>query len=153
MPKTKTCSGCGQRKPLTEYYRNRRAPDGLYWNCKRCCAKVRRRYYLKSRKRILAYQRNYDAAHRQERQTYRDTHKELSRAYYRRNRERILERAHRYREAKLQAECPVGVRMPVRIQLSRRRGQDVPPAQSMSADHHAGEIHSKSAGMALGRKW
>lgn len=33
---TKTCTKCGETKPLTEFHRNRKAPDGLSWNCKEC---------------------------------------------------------------------------------------------------------------------
>ena len=57
-------SSCGSAKPLTEYFRSRRSADGLNRRCKSCCAESRRRPYLKSRQRILAYQRDYYAEHK-----------------------------------------------------------------------------------------
>lgn len=34
--KTKKCSKCGVEKPLTEYYGDKRAPDGRAYSCKAC---------------------------------------------------------------------------------------------------------------------
>lgn len=36
MKKTKKCSTCKRTAPLTDFYRDKRQPDGLYVNCKRC---------------------------------------------------------------------------------------------------------------------
>lgn len=33
---TKTCTRCGETKPLTEFHRNRSAPDGRQSRCKVC---------------------------------------------------------------------------------------------------------------------
>ena len=98
--KTKTCAYCHKRKPLTEYYRAYGTRDGLLRRCKACFAVWRRRHYLKNREEILEQQRRYDAAHRLEKQIYRETHKESARAYYLRNREKKIEYARRYREAR-----------------------------------------------------
>jgi len=51
----------------------------------------------------LDHQREYDAAHREQRKEYRETHKKEIHAYYQRNKERILERARKYRAAKKKA--------------------------------------------------
>src|SRR5690606_1702140 len=32
----KVCRKCGEEKPLTEFHRDSRARDGLYWYCKPC---------------------------------------------------------------------------------------------------------------------
>lgn len=32
----KACSSCKEEKPLSEYYRNKKTPDGLYRHCKAC---------------------------------------------------------------------------------------------------------------------
>jgi hypothetical protein len=103
-----TCIGCRQRKPLTGYFRSRRSPDGLYQRCKRCCAESRRRSYLKSRPRILAYQRDYYAAHKAEtavlKKAYRKKHRarlsEYFRVYRRRHRTKLLEYGRKYRQTR-----------------------------------------------------
>jgi len=33
----KTCSQCKKEKPEQEFYKRKRSPDGLAWQCKKCC--------------------------------------------------------------------------------------------------------------------
>jgi 5-methylcytosine-specific restriction endonuclease McrA len=45
-PDTKTCTKCGERKPLTEYGKNANSKTGLRSECKAChCAYVKARYH------------------------------------------------------------------------------------------------------------
>ncbi len=53
-------------KSPDRYYRRRDSPDGFNRHCKGCCALSRRRSYLKSRPRMLAYQHDYYLAHARE---------------------------------------------------------------------------------------
>lgn len=32
----KVCTKCGEEKPLSEFYRDAKAPDGRSWTCKKC---------------------------------------------------------------------------------------------------------------------
>ena len=32
----KTCWSCGEEKPITDYYRDRKSPDGRQATCKEC---------------------------------------------------------------------------------------------------------------------
>ena len=52
---TKRCSKCGETKPVSEFSRYRRAPDGLKWRCKECHNAYQREYHqrpdVKARKR------------------------------------------------------------------------------------------------------
>lgn len=64
----KTCSVCKQEKTPTEYYKNKKAEDGLEHKCKECRSKyaksrrgATRLYYLQNREKIRAYQTSYYA--------------------------------------------------------------------------------------------
>ena len=98
--KTKTCVSCHQRKPLTEYHRGKAYRDGLYPRCKACSAIVRRQRYLKNRERALEQYRAYYAARREEICAKKKAWNKANREYCRRNRERMLESGHKYREAR-----------------------------------------------------
>jgi 5-methylcytosine-specific restriction endonuclease McrA len=36
LSKKKTCRKCGEEKPLSEFYKDKKAPDGLFYVCKQC---------------------------------------------------------------------------------------------------------------------
>lgn len=42
---TKKCAKCGQEKPLTEFYRNKKSSDGLQSYCKNCAKSFMSMYY------------------------------------------------------------------------------------------------------------
>lgn len=44
MPDAKTCTGCGQQKPLTEFARDRRARDGYHQQCLECKRSARKQW-------------------------------------------------------------------------------------------------------------
>ena len=60
---TKTCTQCHQAKPLTEFFRNKGAPEGLRSNCKSCEMAKRKAYRQKPY--YKAYRRAYENAYRQ----------------------------------------------------------------------------------------
>ena len=41
---TKRCSKCGETKPVSEFSRHRKAPDGLNWLCRECHNAYKREY-------------------------------------------------------------------------------------------------------------
>ncbi|MDD3072004.1 MAG: hypothetical protein PHX88_12515 [Methanoculleus horonobensis] len=47
LPEEKRCSKCGDIKPLDEFHRDRRSPDGHVWACKACTRAVGREYYYR----------------------------------------------------------------------------------------------------------
>ncbi len=66
----KTCTKCAQAKPLSDYYANRGARDGLAGSCKACILEARRTAYQASpemRARIKAQGRAWRAAHPRQR--------------------------------------------------------------------------------------
>ena len=50
----KTCSKCGETKPLSAYYRNKRAKDGRQSACKECRSAEQQAYYTRNGDRIRA---------------------------------------------------------------------------------------------------
>lgn len=67
----KCCSKCGERKPRSEFYRLKRATDGLNYWCKGCALKANRAY----REANPGYYRKYM-------QEYRIVNPEYDREYY-----------------------------------------------------------------------
>jgi hypothetical protein len=96
----KKCTKCGEVKPLDEFKKDKRRPDGASSWCKPCAEKYakaknypskrgtkeaakarRKRYVIKNRERVNAYNRNYRKDHKRPvlPETSRDFH--LRRAY------------------------------------------------------------------------
>ncbi|WP_328382937.1 HNH endonuclease [Micromonospora zamorensis] len=108
---TKSCSRCGESKPLTDFQRRRASVDGLQPRCKACASEYKRTHYLQNRQEILAksreHGREYRAAHPEKvaarhrgyREANRDAIAERMQAYRQVNREAIAERERQYAAA------------------------------------------------------
>lgn len=55
----KRCSTCGTYKPLSEFQKNRSAPDGLQYVCKSCTSFYGKRYYQTNKAKVQARHNNY----------------------------------------------------------------------------------------------
>jgi len=70
----KTCSKCGEEKPLADFYKNKNCKDGYRNVCKTCCGVVQKKYnnsvkptylqnrrnnYQKNKEKILQQKKNY----------------------------------------------------------------------------------------------
>lgn len=55
----KSCSRCGERKPLADYHAHAKCSDGHAGVCKRCCNAARKSNYWGNRERELEYHRRY----------------------------------------------------------------------------------------------
>ena len=119
MEELKACTKCGQVKPLEDYSKDKRKPDGRFGACKEC-EKIRRNkwevenaervkftrhvyneihcdeikkyndnYYLKNRNSIIQYHRNYNKEKSQE-------ISEKKKVYYNKNRIQILKRCKKW---------------------------------------------------------
>lgn len=64
MPTTKTCTKCGETKPLDGFFKHRGGKYGVRSACKPCVAERRRRHYEKNRDDIREQQRSYYEANR-----------------------------------------------------------------------------------------
>lgn len=58
----KTCSKCGERKPLNHFYRQEGMRDGYRNNCKSCHAASHRNWYLKNRDKEIQRVRQWQQA-------------------------------------------------------------------------------------------
>jgi len=78
-------------KPLEEFYKDRSRPDGYMYHCKAChkvCYAARNKeYYKEHREEIRAYQKEYNAEHRDERKEWYEEHREEALAYQKEYRE------------------------------------------------------------------
>ena len=84
---SKTCTKCGETKPLDDFHRNKTGAGGRRSYCKECVREYTRRYY----------EENRDKARERKRRHYeenRDNH----RRYYEENRDKVREYHRRYYE-------------------------------------------------------
>ena len=88
---SKTCTKCGEKKPLDGFHRNKRKADGRDPHCKECRREYNRRYREENRDKTLDYSRRY-------REENRDKERERNRRYREENRDKVRERNRRYRE-------------------------------------------------------
>lgn len=121
MPTTKTCTKCGETKPLDGFSQAKGCKYGVRATCKSCKSEYsrrwreknldeirekQRRHYEANRDKVLERQRRYQEANRDEvlerkRRHYkanRDKILEYQRGYQEANRDRIVEYQRRYRE-------------------------------------------------------
>jgi hypothetical protein len=105
---TKTCTQCDEAKPLGEFYKNHRMPDGLLKQCK-TCVNARQKAYVQGpgRDAYLARQREYTVANRDTKRAYdagyRILHRErllaAKREWYQANRDHHAALGRIWREA------------------------------------------------------
>ncbi len=62
----KKCSYCGEIKPLSEFYKNKRQNDGYHFYCKDCAKDKRKKEYKKNKKEIRKRQKEYTSKIKQE---------------------------------------------------------------------------------------
>ena len=88
---SKTCTKCGETKPLDGFHRHKRHTDGRNPHCKECERERHRRYYEDNRDKQIDYSRRY-------REENRDKALDRHRRYYEDNRDKKLEYQRRYYE-------------------------------------------------------
>src|SRR5699024_1094772 len=59
---SKACTVCEQVKPLSEFYKDKRALDGRQSGCKTCAIDYGKEYYRANRKAIRESRKGYDKA-------------------------------------------------------------------------------------------
>ena len=102
----KTCTKCGETKPLDDFHRDQSKADGRSARCRECTAEDRHRRYEKYRDKELESRRRYYEENRDKerernrwyREENRDKERERLRRYYEENRDKVLDRKRRYHE-------------------------------------------------------
>lgn len=87
----KTCTKCGETKPLDGFCRDRSRADGRQARCRECMAEYARRYHDANRDKELERKRKW-------REENRDKAEEHQRRYREENRDKVQERQRRWRE-------------------------------------------------------
>ena len=103
---SKTCTKCGETKPLDDFHRDKTGAGGRRPDCKECKLEYSRRHHEENRDKRLEYARRYREEnrdkeldrHRRYREENRDEVLEYGLRYYEENREKIREYNRRYRE-------------------------------------------------------
>ncbi len=110
----KTCTRCGETKPVTEFSKASRSKDGLKEWCKQCAAiyyaenreryKTRwARYYSENKDKLLTRKHEYDKANKSKiAQYYANNREEIARksaVYNAANKEKVAARGAAYRKA------------------------------------------------------
>ena len=57
--KTKICTKCNKRKPLSKFYKSKFGKYGVYSICKKCCSKIYQKNKQKIQKRQTKYYKNF----------------------------------------------------------------------------------------------
>jgi 5-methylcytosine-specific restriction endonuclease McrA len=107
---TKRCYSCKAVKPLSDYRRNRRNPDGVASECRECGKAMNASYYQRNKKKVLVASKAYKITHR-------ERYKTIERAYYKQNQQKIKERSNARYWAK---------RNEILIQQRERRQNNLP---------------------------
>ena len=103
----KSCTKCGETKPLTEYHKNPRSSHGYRTECKVCRSARGKAWREANRGKIAEYNRAHHAANREQyiaaMKAYRESNRErvlaAKKAYREANRDKIAEDARAYRKA------------------------------------------------------
>ena len=88
----KTCSKCGETKPLNEFHNSSRAPDGHRYNCKECQRTRDKAWYKANKERAAATNRTW-------RKTNPEREAATSKAWYEANKDRRAATSRAWREA------------------------------------------------------
>lgn len=114
---TKICSKCGEEKPLSDFYENKRLKDGHEGRCKQCVKSYSKEYAKKHRAQRNAYNKRYyernpeklkakkEKSNQRKRELYKETgyvYNPLKRQYY--SKEKYLKRYHQKKERDLVRE-------------------------------------------------
>ena len=111
----KTCTKCGETKPLDDFHRHRGKADGRYAWCRECAAEHRRRYY----------------------ENNRDKERELQRQYREENRDKLQERNRRYQEENRDYRRATGRANDSESQSISAEMATVPPRTPWTAEEEA----------------
>lgn len=91
MGELKTCIGCNQPQPPSEFHKNKNHSDGLSSYCKKCACEIARTWREQNKERAVENSRRYYAENKEE-------YLRKCREYRQNNREKVSARNRRYRQ-------------------------------------------------------
>lgn len=148
MAEHKRCTKCDALKPVGEFFKESRRPDGLQSRCKVCVSAYLHRWQRENPERVRASrlkQRSspaYRARENASRAANRDAHNEYHRAYRAANRERINEIGAAYHErAKIEKPEQIAARSIRRHQRERAAGRITKAQKRAIWDAHDGRCY------------
>jgi hypothetical protein len=102
----KNCTKCKEKKPLTEYTKDKYKKDGFRTVCKVCTRHSQKKYYQKYSKKIIAWQKKYfqnneEKVRAQQKKYYQNNTDKIcarQKKYYENNTEKIRAYHNKYRE-------------------------------------------------------
>ena len=100
----KTCTSCGEDRPLTEYAKRKASADGLAYKCKPCVSEYNRKYREAHRDELVEYSRKWHSENREYMRQYHIDNRERRLNYYNewklsnRDKRRATEQARRARK-------------------------------------------------------
>ena len=106
---TKTCSKCGEDKPLDQFHKLQTGKHGVRGACKTCCKKARKAYYAANRKKALADAKKHHENNKEKKAEYDKAYREANKkkiaarfkVYYKANKEKRLAYNEAYRKKRL----------------------------------------------------
>jgi len=104
MTTIKTCSKCGENKPLSKFSKQRTRTDGLHAHCKACRIEYARQYRITHKEKIAAHHKQYYAANHEamlakaskDRHDHLDIIRLCDRRSYRKHAQEQREKSRRY---------------------------------------------------------
>ena len=88
----KTCSKCGETKPLSDYHNKKSIPGGKAYQCKECVNRMERERRVRDGDRIRQVESKYRDANR-------SAKSDINKRYRQKNKTVLLQREKEYREA------------------------------------------------------
>lgn len=88
---TKTCSNCGEEKPVSEFHKNKLSKDGIQSSCRVCKNKYRREYHSKNKEKENIRSSNYYKENQ-------DKIKKKTKEWYLENKNKAQEYSKKYRQ-------------------------------------------------------
>jgi len=86
----KTCTKCGEVKPLDEFWKDKRAKNGVLGACKKCRYEILKKYRSENKEKMNEWQKKYNSENQEK-------VKEINKKYYYKNKEKVKERQRKNR--------------------------------------------------------
>lgn len=108
----KHCPSCNKEKSKSDFYKNKRTPDGISYTCKSCMATYSKQYRANNEVKLAQLKKNWYANNKKHVLTYAAT-------YYENNKESIIKKVVNYRSKRLKTDVNFKLQKNVRHRLGK----------------------------------